>query len=83
MGSEIQELEASGGYSSGNDLEFDLSKGDDLKVFSYASIRVATNDFSSENKLGQGGFGPVFKVTLLIFCCLVVICDMHQLNLAP
>ena len=23
---------------------------------------AATNDFSSENKLGEGGFGPVYKV---------------------
>lgn len=26
------------------------------------SVRVATNDFSDSNKLGQGGFGPVYKV---------------------
>ncbi|KAK3007555.1 hypothetical protein RJ639_014560 [Escallonia herrerae] len=32
-----------------------------VKVFSFASIMAATNDFSSENKVGQGGFGPVFK----------------------
>jgi len=61
---EIQDLEGSRQYSDGDDLEGDLSKADDLKVFTYSSIIVATNDFSSENKLGQGGFGPVFKVTL-------------------
>ncbi|KAI3703556.1 hypothetical protein L1987_73712 [Smallanthus sonchifolius] len=27
----------------------------------FASIMTATNDFSAENKLGQGGFGPVYK----------------------
>nr|WIL59935.1 nodulation protein [Melilotus officinalis] len=48
-------------YSGGDDLEGDLSDGDDLKVFSHSSIIVATNIFSSDNKLGQGGFGPVFK----------------------
>ena len=31
------------------------------------SIRVATNNFSDENKLGQGGYGPVYKVILAIF----------------
>lgn len=66
MGTEIQHLEDSKASSSGNDLEVDLSKGDDLKVFSYSSIKVATNDFSSENKLGQGGFGSVFKVSIFL-----------------
>ena len=61
----MQDLEGSGGSSSNNDLEADLSKGDELKVFSYSSIILATNGFLSENKLGQGGFGPVFKVTAL------------------
>jgi hypothetical protein len=63
---EIQDPEASTQYSDGNDLEGELSNGDDLKVFSYSTIIVATNGFSSENKLGQGGFGPVFKVTHLL-----------------
>jgi hypothetical protein len=62
----IQDLEGSRRYSDGDDLEGHLSNGDDLKVFSYSTITVATNGFSSENKLGQGGFGPVFKVTHLL-----------------
>ncbi|CAN6553809.1 unnamed protein product [Malus baccata var. baccata] len=33
----------------------------DLSVFSYASVMVATCNFSPENKLGQGGFGLVYK----------------------
>ncbi|PRQ23789.1 putative protein kinase RLK-Pelle-DLSV family [Rosa chinensis] len=32
--------------------------------FDLATIQIATNKFSSENKLGQGGFGEVFKGTL-------------------
>ncbi|GLT62605.1 hypothetical protein SLA2020_352270 [Shorea laevis] len=32
-----------------------------LQVFSFARIKAATNNFSSNNKLGEGGFGPVYK----------------------
>jgi hypothetical protein len=30
--------------------------------FNFATIRVATENFSDANKLGQGGFGAVYKV---------------------
>ncbi|RDX63694.1 G-type lectin S-receptor-like serine/threonine-protein kinase B120, partial [Mucuna pruriens] len=43
------------------DLEDEFKKRQDLKVFNYTSVLSATNDFSPENKLGQGGFGPVYK----------------------
>ncbi|CAH1419858.1 unnamed protein product [Lactuca virosa] len=33
-------------------------------TFSYEELRDATNDFSPANKLGEGGFGPVYKGTL-------------------
>ncbi|KAI6703207.1 hypothetical protein NL676_012343 [Syzygium grande] len=32
-----------------------------LRTFGYATLEAATDDFSSENKLGEGGFGPVYK----------------------
>ncbi|KAK1440442.1 hypothetical protein QVD17_06269 [Tagetes erecta] len=35
-----------------------------LPLFSFSAIATATADFSTENKLGQGGFGPVFKGVL-------------------
>uniref|UniRef100_A0A6N2KND3 non-specific serine/threonine protein kinase n=1 Tax=Salix viminalis TaxID=40686 RepID=A0A6N2KND3_SALVM len=43
------------------ELENDGNKGHNLKVYSAATIMAATNSFSAENKLGQGGFGPVYK----------------------
>ncbi|GJT84603.1 G-type lectin S-receptor-like serine/threonine-protein kinase [Tanacetum coccineum] len=33
----------------------------DMMVFSFTSLVAATNEFSLKNKLGQGGFGPVYK----------------------
>ena len=35
----------------------------ELQIFSFESISVATSNFSSENKLGEGGFGLVYKVS--------------------
>ena len=36
--------------------------GPDFSVFSYTYVMAATNNFSLKNKLGEGGFGPVYKV---------------------
>lgn len=62
----MQELATSNELYSINDLEVDF-KGHDIKVFSYASILEATMDFSPENKLGQGGYGPVYKVIFFTY----------------
>ncbi|XP_059652124.1 leucine-rich repeat receptor protein kinase HPCA1-like isoform X2 [Cornus florida] len=39
----------------------DNKKGHELQVFDFQSIVVATNNFSDTNKLGEGGFGSVYK----------------------
>lgn len=41
----------------------DDAKGIDVPFFDLESILAATNNFSNANRLGQGGFGPVYKVT--------------------
>ncbi|KAM1089754.1 hypothetical protein FF1_017528 [Malus domestica] len=35
-----------------------------LKIFSIADVEAATDGFSIENKLGEGGYGPVYKGVL-------------------
>ena len=37
----------------------------ELPFYSLATIAIATNKFSSNNKLGEGGFGLVYKVNLI------------------
>ncbi|KAH9651208.1 Receptor-like serine/threonine-protein kinase SD1-8 [Citrus sinensis] len=37
----------------------------ELPLFELATIANATNNFSINNKLGEGGFGPVYKGTLV------------------
>ncbi|KAK2644309.1 hypothetical protein Ddye_019504 [Dipteronia dyeriana] len=39
----------------------------ELTLFELSIVTAATDHFSSVNKLGQGGFGPVYKVNSLYF----------------
>jgi hypothetical protein len=41
----------------------------ELPLFSYESVSTATSNFSAVNKLGEGGYGPVYKV-----------CKIFQMN---
>lgn len=36
-------------------------RGHNLRVFDYRELRIATNDFSRLLKIGEGGFGSVYK----------------------
>lgn len=40
-------------------------KNIDVPFFDLETILAATDSFSDANKLGQGGFGPVYKVIII------------------
>jgi hypothetical protein len=46
----------------------DLGRGNDheLPVFNFHLIEAATENFATRNKLGEGGFGPVYKVDIFL-----------------
>nr|XP_027084496.1 G-type lectin S-receptor-like serine/threonine-protein kinase At1g11330 isoform X1 [Coffea arabica] len=43
----------------------DQAKFEELPLFTYEALAKATDNFQSNNKLGKGGFGPVYKGKLL------------------
>ncbi len=43
------------------EAEDEISSAESLQ-FDFGTIKVATENFSNANKLGQGGFGAVYKV---------------------
>nr|GMC81540.1 putative receptor-like protein kinase At4g00960 isoform X2 [Ipomoea batatas] len=47
-------------YTSPPPVVDDISTMESLQ-YNFGAIKTATNDFSDSNKLGQGGFGPVYK----------------------
>ena len=49
-------------------------KLEELPLFTFNNLAIATENFHSTNKLGQGGFGLVYKVNVHPFealCCLL------------
>ncbi|MBA0809297.1 hypothetical protein Gohar_024963, partial [Gossypium harknessii] len=54
------------GYLGGKDNENSELQGLELQTgyFSLRQIKAATNNFDSANKIGEGGFGPVYKGVL-------------------
>lgn len=60
----------------------------DLPIMDLSTIQSATDNFSDKNKLGEGGFGPVYRVSskflFLLFlplCCVSVSNPLRKLLL--
>lgn len=47
--------------STPTDLSISLGAGSNLHVFTLQELKLITQNFSSSNFLGEGGFGPVHK----------------------
>jgi len=45
-----------------NDIWMEDKTDVELPFFDLSTMLDATNKFSTDNKLGEGGFGPVYKV---------------------
>lgn len=43
------------------ELDEELSGIHNVNLYSYKELRIATDNFSPVNKIGEGGFGPVYK----------------------
>lgn len=60
---------------------------EDIPLFKFDELMNATNSFSEANKLGKGGFGTVYMVSMnvsclfisfaLILCIVLVECTEH------
>ncbi|KAF8038664.1 hypothetical protein BT93_B1259 [Corymbia citriodora subsp. variegata] len=59
----IKQKRIAGEMSPGNAWKDQLKQDDasECTLFSFSSLLLATNNFNAANKLGQGGFGPVYK----------------------
>ncbi|CAN0900655.1 Cysteine-rich receptor-like protein kinase 10 [Linum grandiflorum] len=53
-----------GNYKSKGGAQFGSGESPNLQAFTFSDIKTATNNFSSDNLLGSGGYGPVYKGVL-------------------
>ncbi|KAL8060855.1 hypothetical protein ABFX02_02G052000 [Erythranthe guttata] len=53
--------ESGNGYSFDPRMDIEFQKGSGPNKFSYSELVLATKDFAEEEKLGEGGFGGVYR----------------------
>ncbi|KDO40381.1 hypothetical protein CISIN_1g0034891mg, partial [Citrus sinensis] len=59
--SKVQRLDLGEAYANFSTEKVNPARLQDLLVFNFEELANATNNFQLANKLGQGGFGPVYK----------------------
>ncbi|KAJ1263471.1 hypothetical protein BS78_09G187000 [Paspalum vaginatum] len=57
-------VQAASATGRGDDEEEEDMMSSESILYDLSTLRAATDNFSAENKLGEGGFGPVYKGTL-------------------
>lgn len=60
--SQISQLSTNSDPSRAVIIEFERKNDHELPLLSFSCVVAATDNFSVWNKLGESGFGPVFKV---------------------
>lgn len=58
-------MEALNSNESGAIIAVNQNKLKELPLFEYQVLAAATENFSVTNKLGEGGFGSVYKVSFI------------------
>lgn len=66
----FERMEALNNNESGA-IRVNQNKLKELPLFEYQMLAAATENFSITNKLGEGGFGSVYKVCKQLFASLV------------
>lgn len=65
----LSQLSSDDSGSSSPVLESGKTKDHVLPMLSFSCIVASTNNFSATNKLGEGGYGPVYKVFVTLIPC--------------
>ncbi|XP_028763710.1 cold-responsive protein kinase 1-like isoform X1 [Neltuma alba] len=63
------------------EIDLEVSDIQNVNLYTYKELRIATERFSPENKIGQGGFGSVYKGKLrdgTLAAIKVLSADSHQ-----
>jgi hypothetical protein len=58
----------------------DQDNSGEMHYFNLSTMQAATNNFSDANKLGEGGFGPVYKVKILFFFLEIILLFAFENN---
>ncbi|GKE13119.1 cold-responsive protein kinase 1-like protein [Tanacetum coccineum] len=52
------------GRGRNHDVSIELLDVENMRLYTYKDLQIATQYFSPESKIGEGGFGSVYKGTL-------------------